>query len=293
MDLPQIGYFLTLSRVLNFTRAAEECHITQPAFSRAIRRLEVELGSALLFRERAQTQLTDFGRAMLPYLEQIEIAADIARREAEQYRAQDSAPFRLGLSPWVSLPLINPLLIDVVKVVKQTEFSLTVESRQNLRERMLQGQLDVIVAMGVDTPPQRFNQWRLLSSCAAVFVSTDHRIATKSELQIDDLAAESFLGAFEPDSLPEILLSHLARCIGGRPQTPHRVGNWESCLQLVRAGLGCGLGSFCWAVPPDLVALPLLGKQFEHDVVIETLAGRPKSAAATVFVKLARANSWL
>ena len=292
MDLPQIEYFLTLSRVLNFTRAAEECNITQPAFSRAIRRLEAELGGVLLFRERAQTQLTDFGRVMLPFLEQIETAAEVARKEAEQYRARDGAPLRLGLSPWVSLSLINPLLVEVINVVKQTEFSLTVDRRQNLRERMLQGQLDVMVAMGVDTPPQRFNQWRLLASCASVIVPIDHRIATRSELQVGDLAEESFLGAFEPDALPEILLSGLARCIGGRPRTPHRVGSWESCLQLVRAGLGCGLGSSCWTVPSDLVALPLLGEEFEHNVVIETLSGRPKSAAATVFIKLARASSW-
>jgi DNA-binding transcriptional LysR family regulator len=66
MDLPQISHFLALARLLNFTRAAEECSITQPAFSRSIRRLELELGGDLLLRERSLTQLTKFGQAMLP-----------------------------------------------------------------------------------------------------------------------------------------------------------------------------------------------------------------------------------
>jgi DNA-binding transcriptional LysR family regulator len=62
MDLPQISHFLVLARLLNFTRAAEECRITQPAFSRSVRRLELELGGDLVLRERSLTQLTKFVR---------------------------------------------------------------------------------------------------------------------------------------------------------------------------------------------------------------------------------------
>ena len=59
MELQQIRYFLALARLLNFTRAAEQCNVTQPALTRAIQKLELELGGILIHREHQLTQLSD------------------------------------------------------------------------------------------------------------------------------------------------------------------------------------------------------------------------------------------
>ena len=62
MELHQIRYFVAVSRLLNFTRAAEQCNVTQPALTKAIQKLELELGGELIHRERQLTQLTDLGK---------------------------------------------------------------------------------------------------------------------------------------------------------------------------------------------------------------------------------------
>src|SRR5579862_9438158 len=67
MEMHQIRYFLAVCDSLNFTRAAEACNVTQPALTRAIQKLEEELGSLLLHRERSRTHLTDFGQLMRPH----------------------------------------------------------------------------------------------------------------------------------------------------------------------------------------------------------------------------------
>ncbi|MDA0652931.1 MAG: LysR family transcriptional regulator [Proteobacteria bacterium] len=77
----QIRYFLAVSKSLNFTRAAEECHVVQPSLSRAIRKLEEELGGDLFRRERSQTHLTDLGRKMQPLLRQACGAGERAGRQ--------------------------------------------------------------------------------------------------------------------------------------------------------------------------------------------------------------------
>jgi DNA-binding transcriptional LysR family regulator len=292
MDLPQIGHFLVLARLLNFTRAAEECRITQPAFSRSVRRLELELGGALLLRERSLTQLTKFGRAMLPLLEQIVVAADAAKMEARQFHSQEGSPLHLGLSPWIGLPMVGQVLAEVVRTVKKIEFSVTIDKETALRERMLQGELDVLIGIRGDIPPARFNQWRLFAASTSLFVPHGHAISTIKTVCASDLADATLLGAFDADALPEILLTQIARTLGRRPATPHRAGNWETSLQLVRSGFGLGLGLSCWTATNDLVARPLREPEIELDVVIETIGGRPKSAAATSFIKLARATSW-
>jgi hypothetical protein len=62
MEMHQIRYFLAAARTLNFTHAAEECHVAQPSLSQAIKKLEEELGGLLFRRERSLTHLTDLGR---------------------------------------------------------------------------------------------------------------------------------------------------------------------------------------------------------------------------------------
>jgi DNA-binding transcriptional LysR family regulator len=64
MEMHEIKYFLAACRTLNFHRAAELSHVSQPALTRAIQKLEAELGGHLFHRERSQIRLTDFGRLM-------------------------------------------------------------------------------------------------------------------------------------------------------------------------------------------------------------------------------------
>ena len=52
MEMHQVRYFLAVTRTLNFTRAADECNVTQPSLTRAIKQLEGELGGDLFRRER-------------------------------------------------------------------------------------------------------------------------------------------------------------------------------------------------------------------------------------------------
>ena len=62
MEIQQIRYFLTLARTLNFTRAAEECNVSQSALTRAIQALEAELGGELMRREHSKSHLTELGK---------------------------------------------------------------------------------------------------------------------------------------------------------------------------------------------------------------------------------------
>src|ERR1700757_4487915 len=83
MELNQIRYFLTLARTLHFTKAAETCNVSQPALTKAIQKLEQELGGPLFLRERNHTQLTELGRLMLQPLERAYAATLEAKSQAE------------------------------------------------------------------------------------------------------------------------------------------------------------------------------------------------------------------
>src|SRR5258705_680468 len=95
MEMHQVRYFLALCEELNFTRAAERSNVAQPSLTRAIKQLEEELGGALFHRERANTHLTELGRTLKPYLEQVFRRAEDAKREALEFVRLQKTPLRL------------------------------------------------------------------------------------------------------------------------------------------------------------------------------------------------------
>ena len=98
MEMQHIRYFLALCEERNFTRAAARCGVAQPSLTRAIKRLEQELGGPLFTRSRKTTELTGLGRAVRPQFAEIARAAAAARREAARYlalrRAKGAPPQR-------------------------------------------------------------------------------------------------------------------------------------------------------------------------------------------------------
>jgi DNA-binding MarR family transcriptional regulator len=89
MELHQIRYFLAVAETLNFNRAAERCNVSQPTLTRAIKKLEEELGGPLFRRERKLTHLTDLGRLMRPHLEADTIGEYGQRIAAEDMVGED------------------------------------------------------------------------------------------------------------------------------------------------------------------------------------------------------------
>ena len=98
MELHQVRYFVALARSMNFTRAAEQCNVTQPALTKAIQKLEYELSGPLVFRERQLTQLTDLGKLMLPMLQRTLGAIEAARTNAKEYKRKKVASLGIAMS---------------------------------------------------------------------------------------------------------------------------------------------------------------------------------------------------
>ena len=81
MEIAQCRYFLALCQEGNFTRAAKRCGVAQPSLTRAIRKLERELGEPLFVRRPDRTKLTAFGWEVFPYFDAIaRCVAEIKRR---------------------------------------------------------------------------------------------------------------------------------------------------------------------------------------------------------------------
>lgn len=99
MFLRQLEYLTALARERHFGRAAQACHVSQPALSAAIRKLERELGVALVSRQQRYDDLTPEGRALLPWAQQTLASLDGLACEATHLRQRLTGTLHLGVIP--------------------------------------------------------------------------------------------------------------------------------------------------------------------------------------------------
>src|SRR6201991_2799652 len=142
LQLYQVRYFLALARTLNFTRAAEQCNVTQPALTKAVQKLEQELGGQLIYRERQLTQLTDLGKEVLPMLERALTSAEAVHRRAREFQRKEIAPLKIGLAPSISASLVLDPIAEIAKFVPGLRVELREEAAGTLVDLLLGGEIN-------------------------------------------------------------------------------------------------------------------------------------------------------
>ena len=292
MELFQVRYFLALARTLNFTRAAEACNVSQPALTRAIQRLEEELGGPLLHRERNLTQLTALGRAMLPHLEAAHAAAETAAAQAVAFRRREGEPLRLGIEVSLSTPVLAPVLGELQSRIEEFELGLAEAPSSDLLERLMAGELDSAVLVDPEKSSERLERWRLFRERYVVLCPDGHRLAKLAVIPVEVLAKESLILRGAPDCDLDRVLTRLAAATGVEPKVRHRCAGEDQLRQMVAAGLGVALAGERQPVGPGIIARPLTDPAAGRQILLAAVAGRPHGPVLAAFLKLMRARDW-
>jgi LysR family transcriptional regulator, hydrogen peroxide-inducible genes activator len=193
MEMHQIRYFLAVCETLNFTRAAEHCHVTQPALTRAIQKLEEELGGLLLRRERHLTHLTDLGRLVRPQLEQIWQQTAAAKTTAKSFLKLENAPLNLGVMCTIGPMRGVGFVTDFWRTNQGIEITLREGVPQRLGELLREGELDVAVMGQWEPFDERFDVQPLYRERFVVAFSPGHRFACQNGIRMKDVDGESYL----------------------------------------------------------------------------------------------------
>lgn len=156
MEMHQIRYFLAVSRTLNFTRAAEECSVSQPSLTRAIQTLEAELGGELFKRERGLTHLTDLGVKMAPLVQQCFDSAVAAKSLANSLKSGAVTPLKLALSSSTNIAILLPQLIELSRNFAGMELKFFRGAAAELADQLKRGGADLGVAGPLTGEWERF-----------------------------------------------------------------------------------------------------------------------------------------
>jgi LysR family transcriptional regulator, hydrogen peroxide-inducible genes activator len=288
MELHQVRYFVALARSMNFTRAAEQCNVTQPALTKAIQKLEYELGGPLVFRERQLTQLTDLGKLMLPMLDRSLSAVEAARSNAREFKRKKVATLRVALTPSISASILMKPLAEVTRQVSGLQVDLVEVNSSNVFDGLLSGEIGVALGSScIGDAPDRIDRWGLFDEKVLVACAADGRLAEDAEASLKDLRAARWLEPADCEIARSFRETYLSD--GGTNRTRHR---GQGLHNLVSAGLGIMLAPEHMPVAAGTVVRPIADIEFKRDVELFVVAGRQYSPALDAFVKTCRSLDW-
>ena len=290
MEMHQIRYFLAVCQTLNFTKAAEECNVAQPSLTRAVQKLEEELGGPLFHRERANTHLTELGRLMMPHLERTLAAAQAAKSLATSVRKGQIAPLRLVVDNSVPMKPVVDMLSALQQSMKGVELTLGAGTRQSIMDDILDGDFDIMIASQAGESDDRIRSWVLFREECRIVVPERHPFAAEDSIALASLAGVSLIERIECCLLPKFREACAARNI--TPEFRHRAASEEQLQQMILAGFGLGICSPNLKLIAGLASLPFANEDMNRDIVLATVAGRRFAPATDAFVKIARARDW-
>jgi DNA-binding transcriptional LysR family regulator len=290
MEMHQVRYFLAVARVLNFTRAAEECHVAQPSLTRAIRQLEGELGGDLFRRERPHAQLTELGQRMLPLLRQCYDSAVSARSLASAIKSGEVGSLRLALSLAIDPSVIMPHVIELGKLFSGLELKLYRGSSAEVLEYLKRGDAELGLGATLGDEWDRLDSWPLFTEDFQLVVNTMHRLANSPAVGLGDLRQERFVVRTYCESTPTLL--ERLRAQEFDIERRHEAGAEADLIALLEAGVGVALLPRSAKAPDTLLRIAVEKLEFNRTVFLYGVAGRQRTAVAATLMKMLRAYDW-
>ena len=289
MELYQVRYFLAVCEELNFTRAAESCHVSQPALTRAIQKLEEELGGQLFRRERNLTHLTDLARVVKPHLETIVQSAEAVKCDAEGYQNLEKAQLRLGVMCTIGPARMLGFLSKLRGRLPNLELELSEASSEELIEQMMAGDLDDAL-LGQPELPDRLDALPLYQERYVVAFPPGHRFEELTRVPAAELDGEDYLERSRCDYMS--YFKQLGIAFPGDEVVRYKSEREDWIQAMIADGFGCTILPEFMRFVEDIPTRPLVDPEVAREISLVTVAGRRYSPVVKTMLGLAREHDW-
>ncbi|MGV6815986.1 MAG: LysR substrate-binding domain-containing protein [Thiotrichales bacterium] len=251
VTLHQLRLFNSLGNHLSYTKAAQELHLTQPAVSIQIKRLEESLGTSLIEKVGKRLFLTEPGNKLF------DASGDVLDRL--ELLNEDIAGMSTGVQGPLKVAAITTakyfmphLMGTFLRDYPQVEPSLTITNQAKIVQR-LEENLDDLVVMGTIPDSLELEAEFFLENPLVVVAQPDHPLVGQKNIPLERIASERFIsremGSGTRAARVKVFKEH-----GLEPQTYMELGSSEAIKQAVMAGMGISVLS-------------------RHNLSIETKAG--------------------
>lgn len=240
VTLRQLQVFEAVARHLNFTRAAEELHLSQPAVSMQVRQFEDAVGLPLFEQLGKRIYLTDAGREMFGYSRSIARLLTEADEVMEQLKGVRRGHLTVSVASTANY-FATRLLAAFVQRNPSITFSLDVTNRETLLRQLENNERDVVI-MG--RPPQGLDLAAdpFMENPLVIVAPPGHPLVTERAIPLERLQSETFV-VREQGSGTRIAMERFFAERGVTLTTGMEMSSNEAIKQAVEAGLGLGIVS--------------------------------------------------
>ena len=236
VDVRQLRFFVEIARLNNFTKAAEQLHVAQPAVSMAIRKLEDELDLVLFNRQDRKVALTAEGEIFLEHARRILDDLKAAEQEMAELRGLGKGEVRIGIPPMMSAYFFPDIICEFKKRYPSLSLSVTGEGAWRIRKMIGQGEIDMGVIAGRAVPAD-LEARHFLREEVVICVPPGHRFAARDAVTLREFAREPLVFFKEGYYLRE-LIGEVLKGTGESPAIVFETNMFTLVKSLVRAGMG-------------------------------------------------------
>lgn len=290
MEMHQVRCFLAAARTLSFTPAAQDCHVSQPALTTAIKKLEAQLGSPLFLREGRQVALTEFGRRMQPHLSQVVEQARAAETVAKDFRLLNQVPIRLGVMSTIGPMRMAGLLAGFEQQSPGVETTVRDGAPEALAAQLDADELDVAIPNPLDGLGDNYRAESLYTERYIVLLPPDHPLQKRTAVALRDLSEQPYVDRLSCEMREMVM----GVCADMKVKLYARFrSEREDWVQAwVMANVGFAFMPEFSVTHPDSIRRPLIEPAVQRTISIITVRGRKHSPAVATFIRAVRNYKW-
>lgn len=242
MDLKQLEYFVRVAELGSFTRAAVDLDVAQPALSRQVRLLEVELRQTLLLRNGRGAVPTEAGQVLLEHGRGILHQVQRAKDDLGRLRGGLSGRVSLGLPSSVARVLAVPLTRAFREAMPEAKLSISEALSAGLQEGLASGRLDIAVLYNAQ-PSRELDVSPLIEEDLLLVCARPpglHEDPPPGPVQLADVARMPLVIPSRPNAIRLHVESAMAQ-VGCKPNVALEIDGVTAILDLVLDGAGCAV----------------------------------------------------
>jgi LysR family nitrogen assimilation transcriptional regulator len=290
MDLKQLEYFIAVVDLGGFSRASRLLGIAQPAISRQVRSLEVELRQSLLLRNGRGAVPTEAGKRLLAHARGILQQVERARLEVDEVKGTPVGHVAIGLPPTLARVLTAPIVRDFRQHFPHATVSIVEGLSATIQEWVQVGRVDVGLVYN-PTPAPAIELAPLLEEHLCLIGPRPGR-REASTVPMRELPRYPLIMPARPNAIRTLVEARLAG-LGLRPQVTLEVDAIGAIVDLVAEGLGYAILSRR-ALPEGadgggLAARPIVRPPLKSSLAIAVSSQRPATPLQTATIERIRA----
>ena len=240
MTIAQLKYLLAVAKHLNFTKASQECHVTQPTLSMQIQKLEDELGVLIFDRNKKPIKITEIGQKIVEQAKTIVNESARINDLVQQEKGYIGGEYKLGIIPTMVSTVLPMFLKTFIKKYPEVSIEIIEIPTEQMIEALLDGKLDAGIA-ATPLEEEKIVEKPLYYEPFVGFIPETHRLFQKKLLDEQDLDVKDILLLDEGHCFRDNILN-ICRMTDTHPkQFDLKIGNFDALIKLSKEGMGMTL----------------------------------------------------